>query len=369
MNICSPQLGLSPKSSLGGEVFDREILLGLAKKGLKIEIILPKGLAHDTDKKNLSFTFIPIAHFPAFLFNILIIPYLFKVNRKNKIDIIRLHQPQFVGIGAVFFKLFHPGVKLVATYHQFRESSFGPLSGFLNNYWDSIICDSFAVLEKLHQSYGVSKSKIEVVHNGVPLYLKPEKSDEKVLTSLNLKNKKVLLFMGLFVPRKNPLFLIEVLANLVKSDPSTVLVYWGKGSLKNQIIEKAQRMGIADNIRFVNPIFGKEKNKIHNIADVFVHPSLDEGFALAPLEAMACGKPVIMNDSHSAREAIENNYNGLICKTGDPKSWTTAIDYLLNDKVKIKAMGENSLKKVKKEFNWDESVKQHEKVFKQLISC
>ena len=47
MRICSPQLGLAPKSILGGEVFDREILLGLAKKGIEIEIIIPKNKPHD----------------------------------------------------------------------------------------------------------------------------------------------------------------------------------------------------------------------------------------------------------------------------------------------------------------------------------
>ena len=77
MVICSPQLGLNPKSILGGEVFDREILLGLAKKGIKIEIILPKNKPYDKNIKNWNITHLPISHFPAIFGNVLYLPYLF----------------------------------------------------------------------------------------------------------------------------------------------------------------------------------------------------------------------------------------------------------------------------------------------------
>src|SRR3989344_5544396 len=124
MVICSPQLGLNPKSILGGEVFDREILLGLAKKGIKIEIILPKNKPYDKNIKNWNITHLPISHFPAIFGNVLYLPYLFLIHKKSKYEIIRLHQPQFLGLLALIFKLFHKNVKIVATYHQFRETNF-----------------------------------------------------------------------------------------------------------------------------------------------------------------------------------------------------------------------------------------------------
>jgi glycosyltransferase involved in cell wall biosynthesis len=367
MNICSPQLGLSPKSILGGEVFDVEILEGLAKKGCKIDVILPKGLLH-IKSRNISITYLPIAHFPAILFNLLVLPYLFKVNKKNKIQILRLHQPQFLFLAALIFKIFNPQVKIVATYHQFNETKFGLLTKTLNNYWDHIICDSFAVKENLKDNYGVAPDKITVVHNGVPDYLWPEKKDKNVLSKFRLKNKNVLLFVGLFIQRKNPLFLLDVLKNIIRTTPNTVLVFWGKGPLKQEIQQKALKLKIQDKVIFFEPTYGPEKRKLHNVADVFVHPALEEGFALTPLEAMVCGKPVIMNDSHSSREAVQDGYNGYICKTNDVNSWTSSISSLLNNNKKIQTMGNNAIKKVKKEFNWSESVNLHEKVFKRLIS-
>src|SRR3989344_9588837 len=125
MRICSPQLGLNPNSVLGGEVFDREILLGLAQKGIKIEIILPKGKPYDRNIKNWHITSLPVKHFPAIFGNLIIIPYLFKVYKKSQFQVIRLHSPKYLGLGALFFKIFRPKVKILATYHQFRESNFG----------------------------------------------------------------------------------------------------------------------------------------------------------------------------------------------------------------------------------------------------
>ena len=105
MRICSPQLGLAPNSVLGGEVFDRQILLGLAKKGVKVEIILPRDKPHDKNIKNWNIIFMPIKHFPAIFGNLLYLPYLFKTYKKNKFQILRIHQPQFLGLGCLIFKI------------------------------------------------------------------------------------------------------------------------------------------------------------------------------------------------------------------------------------------------------------------------
>lgn len=368
MNVCSPQLGLSPRSTLGGEVYDCEILQGLAKRGVTVKVIMPKGLQRPPSSKNLQFYQIPISHFPALLFNVMVLPYLFLLNHREKIDILRLHQPQFIFIAAFFFKIFFPSVKIVANFHQFGESNFGLLSKFINNYWDMIVCDSDNVKRKLIEKYHVKSDKVLVVHNGTPAYLKPGRRSSSYANKLKIKDRKVLLYMGRFIPRKNPLFLLEVVFCLKTKFPSLVLLFWGEGPLKRQIIERAEKLGVSDYVRFVPPAFGPVKNLVHNVADIFVHPSLDEGFALAPLEAMACAKPVIMNRSHSSQEAVMDGYNGFLCHTNDSKSWANAIDRLLTDDKKLVLMGKNSREKAMKDFNWGKSVDAHILMFKKLVS-
>src|SRR3989344_4747413 len=262
MRICSPQLGLNPDSVLGGEVFDREILLGLTQRGIKVEVILPKGKPYDQNIKNWRITTLPIKHFPAILANLLFIPYLFQVCSKRQFKIIRLHSPRYLGLGALFLRIFKPKIKILATYHQFRESNFGLFSKMINNSWDHIICDSQNVKNKLVKSYKLSPSKITVVHNGVPSYLKPADKDKTLIKKLGLEGKIILLFMGLFIKRKNPLFLLDVLKNL--RNKNVVLIFLGRGPLKSEIQKKAENLSIADQIRIFIPIYGQEKNKIHN---------------------------------------------------------------------------------------------------------
>ena len=367
MIICSPQLGLNPKSILGGEVFDREILLGLAKKGVKIEIILPKNKPHDKNIKYWSISYLPIAHFPAILASLLFIPAIFSIYRKSKFQILRIHQPQFLGLGCLFFKVFKKEVKLIATYHQFRETKFGPFSKFVNSQWNHIICDSEFVKKKISRIYKVPRSKITVVHNGVPRYLKPTTKDKVLIKQVKLEGKIVLLFMGLFIERKNPLFLLEVLSKLTQTRSDLVLIFWGEGPLKSQILRKAKRLGVINQIRIQKPIFGKEKNKIHNLADVFVHPSLDEGFALAPLESMACAKPVVITNGYSAKEAVEDGVNGFICHYNDTNHWSQKLNQLVTSPKLRKRIGQSSLAKIKKEFQWRFAVEEHLRVFKKLV--
>lgn len=367
MRICSPQLGISPNSVLGGEVFNREILLRLAKKGIGVEIILPKGKPHDEGIKGWNITYSPISHAFAFMYSFIFLPTLFSVYSRRKFDILRIHSPKYLGLGGILFKLFKPKVKLVATYHQFRETNFFLFSKFINRFWDHIFCDSNNVKNLIIDNYGVSPNKITVVYNGVPNYLKPTSKAPQKLKELDLKDKKVLLFMGLFIERKNPLFLLQVLKRITENDPKIVLIYVGKGPLEDQIRKEAFKLGLESNIRIISPIYGEEKNIIHNLADVFVHPALDEGFALAPLESMACGNPVIMNDGHSAREAIEDGNNGFICQTNDATDWVDKLILLLRNRKLLKKIGINAYNKTQKEFNWDISAQSYINVFKELL--
>lgn len=366
MRICSPQLGLAPNSILGGEVFDREILLGLVKKGVNVEIILPKNKPHDTNIKKWRITTLAISRFPAILANIIFLPYLTNIYRKKPFKILRIHQPQFVGLGCLFFKIFFRKVRLVATFHQFRETNFWLVSKLINNLWDHIFCDSNYVKRLICQKYQVSESKITVVHNGVPTYLAPMLKDNVLLKKMRLEGKIVLLFMGLFIERKNPIFMMDVFANLYKMNKNLALIFWGDGPMRAKILQRAEDLGVFDNVRIQKPMFGRGKNKIHNLADIFVHPSVDEGFALSPLEAMACAKPVVISRGYSSAEAVDDNTNGYLCIQNDLDDWNNKLSLLIKNPDLREKMGKASLEKVKREFQWRLSVRKHFDIYNNL---
>jgi glycosyltransferase involved in cell wall biosynthesis len=102
-------------------------------------------------------------------------------------------------------------------------------------------------------------------------------------------------------------------------------------------------------------------------ADVFVFPSLFEGFALVILEAMAAGLPVITTPNTAGPDLIEDGKDGLIVPAGDVKALQTAMDSLLNDPERARAMGRAAHEKAK-EYTWEKYGERWEAMLHELCS-
>ncbi len=344
IRIMSPQLGLNPDSTLGGEVYDYEILRGLAKRGVAVEIILPALRPHGPTVKHWHITRLPLTHIPSWLYNLIELPYLFSIYNKRPFHLLRLHVPYFTGIGAWVFKLFHLQVKTIATYHQARSGFVFDLFNYIfAKTWDGIITDNQTAKDKLIKKFGISSSKITVIHGGAPTYLKPIRKPHSGI---------VLLFMGLLIPRKNPLFLIQVVNQLAKKYPQLQLIICGDGPLKSAVKQTRH-------IKLYPPVHGPAKQKLYSQADIFVHPAIHEGFPLVVIEAMAAGLPVVISDSSWSREAIQPGINGELALINQVDDWVSKISLVIKNKSKYM---------IKNKFTWDESAKKHLQLCQKLLS-
>lgn len=275
MRICSPELGISPESNLGGEVHDREILKALANLGVKIDIILPFGKKY-IPHKNFNVYFLPTPFvWPPYLFNLLILPYLFWIYWRHGFDVLRVHSPYFVGIGALIFKLFYSKVKLVATYHHVDKKM---------NIVDKFFLNKFDLVTTVSEETRKDLGKGIVIPNGVDEKYQPKPKNMDLINKYGLKNKKVILYLGQLIERKNIPFLFKVIKLLPEN---YVLMICGEGKLEKQV-----PAGVIVTGRIPEDM----KVDYYNLADVFVYPSLKEGFGLSVAEAMACGKPIIASN-------------------------------------------------------------------------
>lgn len=118
---------------------------------------------------------------------------------------------------------------------------------------------------------------------------------------------------------------------------------------------------------FTGTVFDKDKIDHLNLCDIYLHPAIDEGLPLSTLEAMACQKPVIINDAYSASEIIENGKNGFICKINNKADWLEKINKLVINKNLRQEMGIVSARLIKEKFQWHYSVKEHLKVYETVI--
>jgi glycosyltransferase involved in cell wall biosynthesis len=119
----------------------------------------------------------------------------------------------------------------------------------------------------------------------------------------NLDGRPFLLYVGTLEPGKNVKRIIEAFDLIADRYPEHLLVLaGGKGWLYEPILEAAQRAKAASRILFTGHVSDSEVVELLNYCEAFVYPSLYEGFGLPPLEAMACGAPVIASNSSSLPE-------------------------------------------------------------------
>jgi glycosyltransferase involved in cell wall biosynthesis len=105
---------------------------------------------------------------------------------------------------------------------------------------------------------------------------------------------------------------------------------------------------------------------LYNRASIFVLPSLVEGMSLPPLEAMACGCPVVVTDNGGTNEYIVNNVNGLVCPIRDSDCLYDKVVSLLNDKDKREQLAKNGLSTAK-EYSYDKMISKFTELIKQYL--
>jgi len=367
LKICSPQLGISPNSKLGGEIYDYQTLKGFTKKGSKVFIYLPKNRTYDKNLKNFYVTYSFLKHVvPPWLFSFLCLPYLFKTYNKEKFDILRIHSPRFLGIAGLIFHVFYPKVPIIASYVTSDESKlFFPIEKKLFQICSKIIVQSQFMKNKLMSIYQVPGKKIAVTYGGqLQFFEKPQKKPKFAYPIK--KNDKVLLFMGLLIPRKNPMFAFEVFLALKKSFQNLKLIFIGDGGETSRIKKKIKLRQLDEEVILIKSAFGQEKSYWLSRMDVFLLPSSSEGFGLAVTEAMSFAKPVVVSDIEPFKEIIKDSVDGYTIPLVRAR-WVNTVRKLLNDKVLASKIGENALKKVKKQFNWERTYTINQKAIESIV--
>jgi len=167
-----------------------------------------------------------------------------------------------------------------------------------------VIAVSESTKRDLVQQYDLLPAKIDVVHNGVDPGFRPlPASQVAAFRAEQGLPERFILFVGTLEPRKNVAALVEAYAGLSRSRPPLMLV-GGKGWLHDGVFARMEALSLTDEVCFVGYVPAEDVPLWYNAADLFVYPSLYEGFGLPPLEAMACGTPVITSTASSLPEVV-----------------------------------------------------------------
>lgn len=373
LKICCPTLSIDPESNSGGAVHDRELLKHLAKLGVECHILLPKNRPYEKGIKNWHITYTSITHmFPAYIFNLFSLIYFFELYRKEKFDIIRIHSSYFVGLAAIIFKLFHPEVPIIASYLHLEEKKplFHLIDKLIMKKFDRIFTISQFSKNEIIKKYKIEEEKIFISYPGVNKKYKPQKKDLSLMKKYKLENKIILLYLGGLKPRKNIKFLIKIMKEIKKENIN--LLICGSGLYGYYLKFLAKQWNLEKKIIFTGFIKEKEKVKYYNLADIFLLASKKEGFGMIALEAMACGKPVLVSNTSSLPEVIKDNVTGFLAQPENINDWLEKINLLSKNSELRRKMGkaarEYVLRANKNKFNWQKAAQQQYDIFKKLIN-
>ena len=215
-----------------------------------------------------------------------------------------------------------PGIQTVVTIHGLEYQWLPEYKNIMQKWYlplstyyaaknaNGIIAVSEFTAKQLQKETLIDKKSIKVIHEGVELgHRSSVVGDRGVFRKYGIEKKKYILFVGSVQPRKNLVALIEAFSQLrlqLRGDTSQIklVIAGGIGWMADDILQAPAKFGVQEKVIFTGRISDLELHSLYSHAQMYVQPSITEGFGLPVLEAMGHGIPVISSDGGALSEVV-----------------------------------------------------------------
>ncbi|MBQ2415928.1 MAG: glycosyltransferase [Alistipes sp.] len=164
---------------------------------------------------------------------------------------------------------------------------------------DRVIAVSNLTRNIIIEKYGIPAERVVTVHNAVRFSSKETEIPERGVED------KIVTFLGRITYQKGPDYFVEAAAKVLKRVPNVRFVMAGSGDMMNHVIRRVARLGIADRFHFTGFLKGDDVDKMFQLSDVYIMPSVSEPFGISPLEAMRSNVPVIISKQSGVAEVLD----------------------------------------------------------------
>lgn len=230
---------------------------------------------------------------------------------------------------------------------------------------DKIIAISESTKKDVMRLFHIPEDKIEVIYGAADEIYHPIE-DPEILKQVRAKYKiphKFILFVGIIEPRKNIARLIQAFSILKKKFEHKLVIVGRKGWLYDEIFAQVRRSHLGEEVIFTGYVPREDLPALYSATELFIYPSLYEGFGLPPLEAMACGTPVITSNVSSLPEVMGEA--GILIDPNNVDELSRAIDSVLSDENLREELREKGLRQAKK-FSWERCAQETIKVYQEV---
>jgi glycosyltransferase involved in cell wall biosynthesis len=212
---------------------------------------------------------------------------------------------------------------------------------------DVLIAVSECTARDIAELFGVDRGRIHVVPHGVSPRFRPMAGEELEEARARLRvPERFILFVGTVEPRKNLDTLLDAWVTMRDRPDLVVVGSWGWRYESTR--QKMERLG--PRLHHLESLDPDELPAVYNLARALAHPAWYEGFGLPPLEAMACGTPVVVSDTSSLPEVVGDA--GLTVPAGDPDAWRKALERVLDDTDLAASLRHRGILRAA-QFSWD----------------
>lgn len=249
-----------------------------------------------------------------------------------------------------------------------------PFYFFLDRLTSSLVTQYLAVSERVKEvtceRSHIDAERIRVIRNGIdlsPLASSDQPDDGRLALQFRIgPHSLVCGTVARLHHQKGIRHLIDAFVLLRADFPNLKLLVVGDGPERANLVNQAAALGVSQDV-----IFAGQQNmpfRCLKLMNVFVLPSLYEGFPNALLEAVAARVPVIASDVGGVHEFVRHEENGLLVPPGSPSKLADAIRSLLQNPEKAKLMATLAFDRIRKEFSLEGMLKEYDELYEGLLS-
>jgi glycosyltransferase involved in cell wall biosynthesis len=367
MIVCAPHLGLDPASDLGGEVSERALLERLGRMGERVRLLMPPEA--DAGPGAPNWTVERWRRRRArrwWRSNGACARALTAAYQERPFDLAHIHSGLHLGRGALTARRRLRAPFPIVVHHHHLEGGLlrRSLEAAACRAADAVVVPSRFAARALVEEAGGEPARLVVIPRGVdsPAHLRAP-------AGAPAGGRRVLVALGRLVRRKNPLLLVEAMAEVERALPGAALLrFIGEGPLARAIDRRARALGIEAAIERCGRLDEGAKWRALGAASICVCASRLEGYCLAAAEAMAAGVPVVAPRRASFPEVIEDGVSGLLVAPDDARALAASVVLLLRNPGRLRALGEAAQRRAEAEFSWDAAALRLRDLYRDLVA-
>jgi glycosyltransferase involved in cell wall biosynthesis len=258
-----------------------------------------------------------------------------------------------------------PGIRIVHTYHGIHYLNFTPgirrltytfIDKLLLRSTDIVICVGQGDYRAGLVAGVVNEKKSVVITNGIDV--------QKFAHKRKSVRRQVIGTIGRLHIQKGQIYLLEAMQHVLASEPSAILRIIGDGELMNYLKNSAQSLGLSGHIEFA----GMRNDVAEELAamEIFVLPSLWEGFPLVLLEAMAAERPIVATRVNGVTEILEDGVDSILVPPRNPKALADAVLVFLRSRSLAVQYAKRAGHKVRDLFTVETMIEKTQQVYEHV---